>query len=375
MIHGEEIQMKKIIILAGVLLCAMVALSGCTKRAAGGDGLKIAMVSSSGIDDGGFTQDCYAGITEFIKQNPGATVRTIKEPDMGKLLDATAQIVADYDVLVLPGFNFAPIGDVAANNPDTRFILVDTAPTRNGAEVTLPNVYGMLFKEQESGFYAGLAAALETKSGKVAVVNGMAFPTNVNYQYGFMAGVTYSNKHYGTKAECVELPSYAGTDVTGANVKGNYIGGFADQPTGKVVGNALINQGVDIIFVAAGDSGLGVFAAAKEAGIRVVGVDVDQYDGGANGATNIVLTSALKVMNINVTRQLEAIAAGTFEGKNEVLDAATDSTGFVGERGRHQLSETSLARLGEVAKLLKNGDIVPPSNFSSGITTTSFPGL
>ncbi|MDR3342684.1 MAG: BMP family ABC transporter substrate-binding protein [Treponema sp.] len=350
------------------------AASGGT--VAGGKSLNIAIISNVGVDDGSFTQDCYQGILAYTKENPNAKARSIKEPDIGKLIDAASQIVADYDVLVLPGFQFAAIGSVAVNNPDTKFILVDANPTDKGNTVELANVYAMTFKEQESGFFAGVAAALETKTGKVAVVNGIAFPSNVNYQYGFMAGVNYANKNYGASAQYLELPSYAGTDVTGAHVGGNYIGAFSDQPTGKVVGNTLINTGVDVIFVAAGDSGHGVFAAAKEANsVHVIGVDVDQYDEGANGNTNIVLTSVVKVMNVNVTHQLEAIGNGSFTGKNELLDSASDSTGYVNTPGRNQLAANTLAKLEAVAQRMKKGEIIPPSNFSQGITPTDFPGL
>ena len=80
-----------------------------------------------------------------------------------------------------------------------------------GNTVELDNVYAMLFAEQESGFFAGIAAALETTTNKVAVVNGQPFPSNVNYQYGFEAGVNYANAKLGANAECVELASYAGT--------------------------------------------------------------------------------------------------------------------------------------------------------------------
>ncbi|MDR0289629.1 MAG: BMP family ABC transporter substrate-binding protein, partial [Treponema sp.] len=222
---------------------------------------------------------------------------------------------------------------------------------------------------------AGLAAALETKTGKVAFVGGMAFPSVVNYHFGFNSGVNYANAHFGTNATIVELPSYSGTDVTGAVIGGNYIGGFADEATGKVIGTALINQGADIIFVAAGASGNGTFTAAKEAtDVFVIGVDVDQYNDGATGSRNVVLTSALKVMNINVTRQLTAIANGTFVGKNDILSAATDSTGYVSAPGRHQMSDDTLAKLSEAYTLLKNGDIVPAANFN-GHAPDNFPGL
>jgi basic membrane protein A len=233
----------------------------------------------------------------------------------------------------------------------------------------------MTFKEQESGFFAGVAAALETKTNRVAVATGMAFPPVVNYHFGFISGVNYANAHFGTKAVNVELPSYSGTDVTGKVIGGNYIGSFADEATGKVVGNALINNGVDIMFVAAGASGNGVFTAAKEAsGVFCIGCDVDQYDDGVAGGRNIILTSGLKVMHTNVTRQLTAIVNGTFAGKNDLLDAATDSTGYVSTTGRHQMSAATLARLNEVYPLVKNGSIVPAANFN-GHSPDSFPGL
>jgi basic membrane protein A len=223
----------------------------------------------------------------------------------------------------------------------------------------------MQFKEQESGFCAGIAAALETKTGKVAVVNGMAYPSNVNYQYGFMSGVNYAVKQYGATAQCVELPSYAGTDVTGAAVGGNYVGAFNDEATGKVVGKALIDEGCDIIFVAAGASGNGVFTAAKEAkDVKVIGCDVDQYDDGANGDSNIVLTSGLKIMDKNVTLQLNNIKNGSFKGQNALLGADTDSTGYVSADGRCQLSADTISKIDEAFAKVKSGDIVPAANFN-----------
>ena len=234
----------------------------------------------------------------------------------------------------------------------------------------------MMFAEEESGFLAGMAAALETKTNKVAVVNGIAFPSNVNYQYGFESGVNYVNAKYNKNVEIVELASYAGTDVTGANVGGNYAGSFADEATGKVIGNALIAEGVDIIFVAAGATGNGVFTAAKEAAgdVKVIGCDVDQYDDGIDGDRNIILTSVLKVMSLNVERALNSIKDGSFKGGNVLLRADTDSTGYVKKEGRHQLSADTIAKMDEAYELLKKGEIVPAANFN-GYTPESFPGL
>ena len=376
--------MKKRVL--GLLLCGVMAFSMLASGCGGSNdapvpeennqsadatenGLKIAIVSSpSGVDDGSFNQNNYEGIQSFIANHPDASVTPVKEEsgDTAAAVQAVADIVADYNVIVCCGFQFAGIGAIAQDNPNVNFILVDSNPTdAQGQEINAENIYAMTFAEQESGFYAGVAAALETQSNKVAVVNGIAYPSNVNYQYGFESGVNYANKNLGTSAEVVEIASYAGTDVTGANVGGNYVGTFADEATGKVVGNALINEGCDILFVAAGGSGNGVFTAAKEAGnVKVIGCDVDQYDDGANGDSNVVLTSVLKVMDKNVEKQLNAVIDGTFAGKNDLLGADTDSTGYVKEEGRNQLSSDTITKLDEVYELVKNGTIVPAANFN-----------
>lgn len=343
------------------------------------EGLKIAIVSSpSGVDDGSFNQNNYNGILDFIAENPDATVNPVREEtgDVSACIQTVEDIVADYDVIVCCGFQFAGIGQIATDNPDVDFILVDTYPSdAEGNEVACDNVYAMQFKEQESGFCAGLAAAMETKTGKVAVVNGIAYPSNVNYQYGFESGVNYANKNYGTSAECIELASYAGTDVTGANVGGNYVGSFSDEETGKTVGKALIDQGCDVIFVAAGASGNGVFTAAKEStDVYIIGCDVDQYDDGVNGDKNIILTSGLKIMDMNVTKQLNAVKDGSFKGQNALLGADSDSTGYVKEAGRHQLSDDTVAKIDEAFAKVKSGEIVPAANFN-GMTPEDFTGL
>lgn len=347
-----------------------------------GKGLSISIVTSSGIDDGSFNENCYDGAKAFVDSHPDSTLRDVKEPDLSKLIDTVATLVGDYDAFVLPGYNFAGIGDIATANPDKYFLVVDSTVTDSEGNMlsNLPNVYTMTFQEEQGGFFSGVAAALTTKTNKVAVVNGIAFPSNVNYQFGFMAGVNYANAKFGTKAELVELPSFAGTAAVpvegmGENVGGNYVGSFADEATGKEVGKALIDAGADVILVAAGSSGNGVFTAAKEAGnVFVIGCDVDQYDDGVNGDKNIILTSALKIMDVNVTRQLEAIYDGKFVGMDATLGVDTDSVGYVSEAGRQQLSDETLEKLAEVYPLLKDGTIVPPSNFN-GMLPDKFTGL
>ena len=387
--------MKKFLALTlAIVLVLSLAACGSKKAASATDtpaaasespaastGLKIAIVTSpSGVDDGSFNQNNYEGIKAFIANHPDATETPIQEKDVANAVNAVSDIVATYDVIVCPGFQFGGITSLAQENPTKKFILVDSYPTdpadSTGVNtIAVDNIYAMQFAEQESGFFAGIAAAMETKTGKVAVVNGQAYPSNVNYQFGFEAGVKYAVAKFSAKAECVEIASYADKDVTGKDVGGNYIGSFNDPDTGKVVGKALIDQGVDILFVAAGNSGNGVFTAAKEAkDVRVIGCDVDQYDDGKNGDSNIVLTSGLKNMAVNVERQLNAIADGTFKGGNNLLQANTDSTGYVSADGRQQLSQKTLDTLKQVYDLVKSGAVVPPSNFSE-TTVDDFVGL
>jgi len=379
-----------LIALAGLLVAGMAACGSSTGTKSGDTNtsneksLKIAIVTSpSGVDDGSFNQNNYEGIQAFIKKHAGSTVKPVQQIDQAKSIQAVQDIVADYDVIVTPGFQFAGIGKIAQENPSKKFILVDSFPS-DPADPTgvkslqVANVYAMTFAEQESGFYAGIAAAMETKSGKVAILGGQAFPPVVHYQRGFEAGVEYANKHEGTSATCVALPSYAGKDVTDANVGANYVGDFADPAKGKVISEALIAQGVDIIFTAAGGSGNGAITAAKESGgkVKIIGCDVNQWNDGKTADGNVMLTSVLKVMDVQVERQLENILSGSFKGENVVLHAKDDGTGYVSAEGQQQLSAKTLDALKKAEEGIKGATITPPTGDTGDTSTpTSFPGL
>ncbi|HXK77892.1 MAG TPA: BMP family ABC transporter substrate-binding protein [Oscillospiraceae bacterium] len=390
--------MKKLfaLILALVMVFALAACGGTTEEESApeeseavseepsseteqpAEPLKIAVVSSpSGVDDGNFNQNIYEGIVKFCEDNGNATVTPVQETtgDTSAALQAVADIVADYPVIVCNGFQFAGIGTIAAENPDTTFILIDSFPTdATGTEVTLDNVYACQYLEQEGGFLAGVAAAMTTVSGKVASVHGVAYPSNVNYQYGFESGVNYANAHYGTTAEVVEIAAYGSSDVTGTAVGGNYVGSFADPATGKVIGEALIAEGCDVLFAAAGGSGNGVLTACKEASLWFIGCDCDQYDDGVNGDTNVVLTSCLKRMDTTVYDRLNDYVNGTLTGQNVYLSAAEGYTGIVTADGRQQLSAEALTALDECFSKIASGEIIPASNFN-GYTPEEFPGL
>ena len=362
--------MKKLTALFCAMALLIISLWAAPAAAESGKALKIVIISSSGVDDANFNQDCYTGILNFLKDHDDCKVQEIKEQNFAELIPAVEKSVGDFDVFVLPGYNFGMIGDVVLANPGKYFLVVDsTIKDSEGNPVTANNAFTMTYKEQEGGFLAGVAAALSTKSNKVAVITGMPYPSNLNYQFGFMGGVQYANAKFGTAAECVEIPSFSGGDGIG----GNYVGAFDDEATGKVVAETLISSGCDVLFAAAGQSGNGVLTAVKEASdVWFIGCDVDQYDDGQKGNGNVVLTSALKVMHLDVERQLCAIYDGTFTGQDALLGADTDSTGYVSAAGRQQLSEDALSKLDECYTLIKQGAIVPPTTADS---VNDFPGL
>ena len=138
---------------------------------------------------------------------------------------------------------------------------------------------------------------------------------------------------------------------------------------------ALYDEGVDIIFTFAGAASNGVFAAAKErTNVFVIGAGVDQFDLGAADGRNVVLTSVLKIMKVNVERALESIAIGTFAGGNKLMGIDTGSVGFVKTPGRHQLSSRTLRILEDISLLIERGEIVPPGSLTQ-TSPTNFPGL
>ena len=98
--------------------------TAAASTAAEATGLKIGIVTTSGVDDGSFNENCYDGIKAFVASHPDCSVKDVKESDLSKVIETVGSLVGDYDVLVLPGFNFAAIGEIAQANSDKYFIVV-----------------------------------------------------------------------------------------------------------------------------------------------------------------------------------------------------------------------------------------------------------
>lgn len=332
-------------------------------------GMRLALCTSpDSIDDHGRNAVCYDSLLSFLSSRNGIDSLVPLQEYTGDPLSAPQsfrELVSSYDVMVFVGPVFSRIAPLAREHPETYFILVDAPLTdEEGSPVSLDNVCAMEYAEQECGFLAGMTAALESETGRVAVINDTPSPTSTRYYYGFRSGVAYSNGNLGTSAEVIDHPAYGGVDDNGNALGGNYTGG--SDVTAYTLSNSLIDEGCDILFSAAGTSDVGVINAVKgRAGTQVIGSETDQYLNGVTGPESVVLTSVTKNFFASLMGQLENIVGGTFQGGNLTLRCTDNATGYVSANDRQQLKPETLSALAQAYSLMREGTIVrfsaPPS--------------
>jgi basic membrane protein A and related proteins len=304
--------MKKILSLF-VLLFAVVALASC-EEADKANTFEIAMITDAGeIDDKSFNQGTWEGIVEFAKANK-LTHKYYKPIEISDTAYGAAidlAVAGGAKVIVTPGFLFEPaIYAAQTKHPDVKFILIDGVP-HPGDYTTYEvkaNTKSILFKEHESGFLAGYAAVKEGFR-KLGFMGGIAVPAVVRFGAGFVYGA-------GIAAQELEVE----IDVT----KYEYLGTFGPSDAVKTQAAAWFNDGVEIIFVAAGGAGNSVMAAAEEVDKFVIGVDIDQ-----STQSETVLTSAMKGLATVVKLALTEYVQGTFTGgTTEVLGIVQNAVGL-----------------------------------------------
>ena len=314
--------------------------------------IKVGMMTDSGtIDDKSFNQGTWEGIKRYESENGTIEAQYIKpggEATQDYLEAADNLLAKGNELIIAPGFKFEEaIGKLQAENPETKFVILDGEPEGGVAE----NSVAIYFAEQEAGFLAGIAAALETKTGKVGFIGGMVIPAVQKFGYGFVTGVAYANANLGTN---VEVADYL------------YNGTFSDVSGGQAQAGGMYDKGIDIIFVAAGKVGNGVIAEGKvraEAGddVYVIGVDVDQYeDGIISNGSSVILTSAIKRIDNAAYDKIDELVNGTFTGGQVItMDAKNDGVGLPAENPN--LSEATQQAADEAFELIKNGTIVVPT--------------
>lgn len=339
---------RKIGMALSLVLAAGTLLGACGKsdnnEASKGKNFTVAMVTDiGGVDDKSFNQSSWEGLERFGKKNG-----MVKGKDGYDYLQSQSD--ADYapnlNTLVRQGFNLVyaigylmpnALDTIAKQQKNTEFAIVD-------AEVKQPNVASILFKEQEAGFLAGLAASLETKSNHVGFIGGMKIPVTERFETGYLAGVKAGN------------PS--------VKVDVQYAGAFDKAEYGKAIAAKMFSSGADVIFHAAGATGTGIFKEANDLkkknpnkNIWVIGVDRDQSDMGPN----VVLTSALKRVDVAVEDLSQKAKDGKFPGgKVALYGLADDGVGLASINEKAANKAKIDATIKNWVKKIKSGKVKIP---------------
>lgn len=351
--------MKRLLSIILVLVLGLsVVLTGCSDKK-GTDGtddskgpkVKVGMVTDSGtIDDKSFNQGTWEGVQRYA-QEKGTIAEKYLKPNGEQTSDYVTAIdnlvEADYKVIVTPGFKFIDaITEAGAKYPEVKFVLIDGAPSE-----ARDNVVSVFFNEHEAGFLAGVAAATDSKSGKLGFVGGMEIPPVQKFGWGFKAGVKYANDNLGTKAEVVDYV---------------YEGSFNNVAGGKSIAAGMYGKGIDVIFHAAGGVGAGVINEAKERAekgdkVFVVGVDSDQYsDGEISDGTSVILTSAMKRVDTAAFDFIDAAVTDKFPGgETKSLSLAEAGVGLPSENPN--MSDAAKKNVEAATKAISGGEVEVPA--------------
>lgn len=243
--------------------------------------------STGGKADHSFNESAALGVRRFsmATQIPVAEVEPADQAEFEPALRRFAE--AGRDPIVIVGFSqAAALAKVARDFPDRRFTFVDGL-------LPLPNIRSITFRDQESAFLVGMVAALVSKSGKLGFIGGMESPLMQRYRCGYEQGV----KHANARAEIV-------ADMTGTTPAA-----WDDPARGAQLARAQFARGVDIVYVAAGTTGLGVLDAAKASGRHAIGSANKHF---ADDGT--VLTSTVKHLDFAIFQEFSLAVNGLRDG-------------------------------------------------------------
>jgi len=343
--------MRRLLYLVGGLLLAHAALlfvrPAGASRASSTEGLDVGIVfDMGGRGDKSFNDGAYLG-AERASRELGARVRFI-EPGEGSDREAGLRVLAAerMDLVIGVGFIFSDdLTQLAKEYPNVRFAAVDYAPTldaRGKALPVPPNLAGLKFREEEGAFLVGALAALVSSSKKVGFVGGMDFPLIHKFEIGYRAGVR------AVCPDCQVIAQYAGVTPEA----------FRNPGKGQELALSQYQSGVDIIFHAAGSTGLGVFEAARRRGKLAIGVDADQYD----EAPGHILTSMVKGVDEAVFDAIRRTKDGSFRGGIFELGLAEKGVSYVYDAHNRALIPDSVrARVEALRQEIIAGRIAVPS--------------
>lgn len=345
--------MKRILaaLLAGTM--AVTSLVGCSseegsapvqgnQEASTEDALKVALLIPGNLGDKSFYDAANNGVKK-VEEELGAEVKVVEMgTDQTKweptVLDFSEQ---DWDVIISGSWDMTPIfNEIGELYPDKKYINFDTSEPE-----VVDNVYSMFYRTNELAFLAGSLAAIEAEEkgqNTIGFIGGMDNPGINDFLLGYIEGAQHVNK-----------------DIKVATA---YAGSFVDATKGKEVAISMYNQGIDIIFQVAGQTGLGVIDAAKELDKYVIGVDSDQalafMESDKEKAEHVV-TSAIKKIDESILRAVNMHVEGTLPyGSHEVLGVAEGGVGLAkNEIYKSLVSEENQARIEAIEAQITNGEV------------------
>lgn len=274
--------------------------------------------------DKSFNEGVYNGLEKFKKETGTAykEFEVTNETQREQALRRMAQ--RGSNVIISVGFAQAePLKKVAAEFPKTKFTIIDGV-------VELPNVQSVLFKEHEGSFLVGILAAMASKTGKVGFVGGMDIPLIRKFACGYEQGVKYARKD----AEVFQ------------NMTGTTPAAWNDPTKGAELAKSQFDRGADVVYAAAGATGLGVLQAAKDKGKLSIGVDSNQN----HLHPGSVLTSMLKRVDVAAYTALKSAQDGTWKSGIQNLGLAEGGVDWALDDNNAKLITSEMKAAVEKAK-------------------------
>ncbi len=351
-------RMKKIILITAALLMTFASVSvfaGGSKEGKGASGsaakkLKVVLYVNGTLGDKSFFDSAARGV-KMAEDKLGIIGKVVEggydpskwEPDIAQLAEG------DWDIIIAGTWQLQEyLEKIAPKHPEKKFFTYDTSV--DYSKPGLGNVYSILYSQNEGSFLMGALAAMITTSDMplansdkvVGFLGGMDIPVINDFKVGFEEGVKYID------------PS--------VKVLVSYAGAFSDPAKGKELTLAMFDQGADITFNVAGETGLGGIDAAKDKNKYTIGVDSDQYqlfkDTDPAKASHIV-TSMMKNVDLSIFRAIKMHINGTLKyGAAEVLGLKKDGIGVAdNENYKKVVPEKFRNKIMDIQKKIISGDI------------------
>jgi basic membrane protein A and related proteins len=296
--------------------------------------------STGGKFDKSFNEGVWQGAERFKKETNIAVAEfePSNETQFEQALRRFAQ--RGQDPIIAVGFAQAvALEKVAREFPNIHFTVIDSV-------VDLPNVQSVVFKEQEGSFLVGVLAAMASKTGKIGFVGGMDIPLVRRFQCGFEQGIKYASP----SAELI------------TNMTGTTPAAWNDPGRGAELAKGQFDRGVDVVYAAAGSTGLGILQAAKDRGKLGIGVDSNQN----HLHPGTMLTSMLKRVDLAAYDSFKAARNKEWKGGVQVLGLKEGGVDWALDKDNEKLITPQMKAAVEAAKAgIISGQIVVHDDMSN----------